>query len=287
MAEMKQDVLSLQYSSSFGIKGIQEANVDLELSSAPVTAATVYGTVTDGTNPIPDATVKLFDSSGMPYKHTHTDANGIYSITDVPAGTYSVAAVAEGYRLSDSAGVTLTTGNTMQIDLNCTIDETLNLGAIAGVLTVNNNLGSPVRLGGGKITLKNADGETVAATYTSEDGEFAFYDVEDGEYTLISSADGYLPSSSMKAIITNGSIVNILMSMVEDSRMYNGTVSGIIRNSTGQAVAGCFVGLYEIITEGENTRENLIAVTKTNIAGKYLFGNVIGGNYIVKAKMER
>ena len=32
--------------------------------------------VTDGTSPIADATVKLFDSAGMPYKHTLTDATG-------------------------------------------------------------------------------------------------------------------------------------------------------------------------------------------------------------------
>lgn len=287
MAEMKQDLLSLQYSSKFEIKGIEEENIDLELSLAPVTTATVYGTVTDGVNPVPGATVKIFDSAGMPYKHTLTDSTGAYSLTDIPAGTYSIAAVSDGYRLSDAAGVTLTTGTTMQTDLICEADVTLSLGAIAGVLTVNNDQGSAVPLSGGKITLKDADGENVAATYTSEDGEFAFYDVADGEYTLIPSADGYLPASSMKAVISNGSIVNILMSMVEDSRTYSGTVSGIIRNNTGQTVAGCFVGLYELVTEGEVTREKLVAVTKTNAAGKYLFGNVIGGNYMVKAKMEK
>lgn len=287
MAEMKQDLLSLQYSSKFEIKGIQEENIDLELSLAPVTTATVYGTVTDGTNPIPGATVKLFDSAGMPYKHTLTDSTGAYSLTDVPAGTYSIAAVAEGYRLSDAVGVTLTTGTTMQANLFCEADETLSFGAIAGVLTVNNDQGVSVPLSGGKITLKDADGENVAVTYTSADGEFAFYDVADGEYTLISSADGYLPASSMKAVISNGSIVNILMSMVEDSRMYSGTVSGIIRNNAGQTVAGCFVGLYELIAEGDITQEKLVAVTKTNAAGKYLFGNVIGGNYMVKAKLEK
>ena len=31
MADIKQDLLSLQYSQSFEIQGLQEANVDLEL----------------------------------------------------------------------------------------------------------------------------------------------------------------------------------------------------------------------------------------------------------------
>lgn len=254
-------------------------------SPAPETPATVYGVVSDGTTPIPNATVKLFDSTGMPYKHAITDETGAYTLSDVPAGTYSLAAVADGYRLSDAAGVTLTNGIDMQMNLVCVQDTTLSLGAIAGVLTVNNQLGVPVPLGGGKITLKDALGTTIATTYTAADGEFTFYDLADGVYTLISSADGYMPSSSMTAIVSNGSLTNLTFSMVADLRTYNGTVSGIISNTAGQAVAGCFVGLYQVTHIGDVTQEKLVAVTKTNAAGKYLFGNVSGGSYKIKAKL--
>lgn len=287
MADIKQDILSLQYSPNFTLEGIQEANIDLEFPPAPATAASVYGVVTDGTDPIPNATVKLFDSMGMPYKHTLTDSLGAYSITDIPAGTYSLAAVAEGYRLSDAFGMTLVAGSALQANLTCVADTTLVLGAIAGVLTATTLQGISVPLAGGKITLKNSAGDTVASTYAADDGEFTFYDLADGVYTLISSADGYLPSSSMTAVIEKGSIANISMTMVTDSRTYNGTVSGIIRNKTGQTVAGCFVGLYEIVKAGELTQEKLIAVTKTNAAGKYMFGGVNGGNYKIKAKLEQ
>lgn len=283
MADIKQDPLSLQYSEQFGIQGIQEADIDLEPPPAPASSGTVYGTVTDGTAPIPNATVKLFDSAGMPYKHTLTDGTGAFSMTDIPAGTYTLAAVAEGCRLSDAAGVTLTAGATMQADLVCTQDISLNLGAIAGVLTV----GGLTPLGGAKITLQNAAGETLATTYTADDGEFAFYDLADGSYLLLSSADGYLPASTMTAVIVGGSIVNLTMSMVEDARTYSGTVSGIIRDSAGKTVAGCFVGLYETVQDGTAVKERLVAVTKTNDAGKYLFGGVTGGSYMVKAKLER
>lgn len=288
MAEIKQDLLSLQYSENFQIEGLQEANVDLQLPPAAITLATVTGVVTDGTDPIADATVKLFDSAGMPYKHTLTDGTGSFTITGIPAGTYSLAAVKDGYRLSDAAGVTLTSGLTAEINLTCTADITLSLGAIAGVLTVANPLGgAPVPLAGAKITLQTADGTTVAATYTAADGEFAFYDLADGVYTLISVADGYTATSSMTVVIADGSIANINMSMTVDSRTYNGTVSGIIRNNAGQAVAGCFVGLYEVTLVDGVRQEKLIAVTKTNTAGKYLFGSVTGGEYLVKAKLEQ
>lgn len=287
MADIKQDLLSLQYSQNFDIQGLQEANIDLELPPAPVAAATVYGVVTDGTLPVADATVKLFDSTGMPYQHTLTDSTGAFSLTDIPAGTYSLAAVAEGYRLSDAAGVSLIAGASVQVNLTCSLDATLALGVIAGVLTVPNPLDGTMPLGGAKIILANAAGETVAATYTAKDGEFAFYDVADGTYTLRASADGYLAEAPMTVVIAGGSISNVSMSMIVDARTYNGTVSGIIRDSAGQAVAGCFVGLYEVTGTGSETQEKLVAVTKTNTAGKYLFGQVSGGQYLVKAKLEQ
>ena len=287
MPEMKQDLLSLQYSKNFEIQGLQEENVDLVLPPAAASLATVFGVLTDGTDPIADATVKLFDSTGMPYRHTVTNATGAFSLSDIPAGTYSLAAVKEGYRLSDAQGVTLLSGDSVEINPVCVRDVTPSLGAIAGVLTVANPLGVPTPLAGAMITLRNATGTPVASTYTAADGEFAFYDVADGVYTLVSSADGYLAASSMSVTIIGGSIANVLMSMTVDSRTYNGTVSGIIRNNAGQAVAGCFVGLYQVKKVGDITQETLVSVTKTNDAGKYLFGGVNGGQYLVKAKLER
>lgn len=288
MADIKQDLLSLQYSQNFDIQGMQEVNVDLELPPASVSLATVYGVVTDGTAPVANATVKLFDSAGLPYQHTMTDASGAYTLSGIPAGTYSLGAVKDGYLLSDAAGVTLSAGATTQINLTCTADVSLSLGAIAGVLTVADPLqGASTPLGGAKITLQDALGTTLAVTYTAADGEFAFYDLADGVYTLLSNAEGYVASSTMTAAIADGSIANVTMSMVVDSRTYNGTVSGIIRNNAGLAVAGCFVGLYQVVTVAGVSQELLIATTKTNDAGKYLFGGVTGGEYLVKAKLEQ
>ena len=36
MADIKQDLLSLQYSTSFSLSGMEEANIDLQLSVAPL-----------------------------------------------------------------------------------------------------------------------------------------------------------------------------------------------------------------------------------------------------------
>ena len=288
MANIKQDLLELKYSQNFAIKGMQEADIDLNLKSATNKSTTVHGKVTDGTNPISNATVKLFDSKGLPFKHTLTDENGDYSMDGVPAGTYSLGTVKAGYRLSDTVGVTLSDNDVTEINFVSAPDATLSLGAIAGILRINEHEGNNEPLSNAKIALMDINGNTVATTYTADDGEFAFYDVADGRYTVISSADGYLPASPMTVTITGGSIANITMSMNVDSRSYNGTVSGIIRDSEGHAVAGCFVGLYQIVKgENDTVKELLVATTKANAAGKYMFGRVSEGQYLVKAKMEK
>ena len=283
MADMLQDLYALQYSPSFSIDGLQEADVNLSLTPAASMQASVYGTVTDGTDPIPDATVKLFDSAGLPYRHTMTDASGAYSMDGIPAGTYSIAAVKDGYRLSTAAGVTLSAGGATEIPIVCSQDLTLALGAIAGVLSVAGEAAF-TPLAGAKITLKDSTGADVAATYTADDGEFVFYDVADGVYTLLASAEGYLSAAPMTATILKGSIANVTMTMTADLRTYNGTVSGVVRDQKGIAVAGCFVGLYQLGAGGGT--ETLVATTKTNAEGKYLFGGVSGGQYLVKAKLN-
>lgn len=282
MADITQDLLQLQYSQNFPISGMQEADINLTLPPVPTATATVFGTVTDGADPIPDATVKLFDGLGAPYQHTVTDENGAYTLEGIPAGTYTVAGVKDGYLLSDGAGVVLSSGDTTQVNLVCTQDASLALGTIAGVVqTLVNLVQTP--LSGAKISLLNAASEVVATTYSVDDGEFAFYDLADGAYTLIASAAGYITTAPMAVTILDGSIANVVLSMTVDSRTYNGTVSGIIRDQNGNAVAGCFVGLFQVAAG----QELLIATTKTNTDGKYLFGGVTSGEYLVKAKMNQ
>lgn len=266
---------------------MEEANVNLSLPPVSTAFATVYGTVTDGTNPIPDATVKLFDQSGTPYRHTLTDATGNYVMDNIPVGTYSLAAVQTGYLLSESTGVTLSSGDTTQINLVCTADATLALGVIAGTAYVLPAGGVGTPLAGVKVSLLSATGTVEAITYTVDDGEFAFYDLADGVYTLLASAEGYLSTGPTTVTITGGSLSNVVLNLTVDSRTYNGTVSGTIRDQEGNVVAGCFVGLYQVTGEGTATTETLLAATKTNATGNYLFGGVVEGRYLVKAKLNQ
>ena len=166
--------------------------------------------------------------------------------------------------MSPGAGLTLTGGDSLQVPLVCAPETTLSLGAIAGLVT-STGLEGILPVAGATITLRDLTGAAVAST---------------------ASADGYLVTAPIAVTITRGSIANVAVTMVLDSRTYSGTVSGIIRGSNGAPVSGCFVGLYAVTGEGAARVESLIAATKTNAEGKYLFGGVTGGKYIVKAKQS-
>lgn len=285
MAEIRQDLLSLNYSPSFSNSGMEEADVNLSLPPA-VVQGSITGTVTSGSLPLEGATVKLFDSAGQPYQHTLTDASGAFSFESVPAGTYSLAAVLEGYVLSPSAAVSLSAGGTASVALVCTPEAALDLGAIAGTVS-STGLAGTTPIAGAKINLSNLTGTVIATTYSAADGEFVFYDVADGVYSLTASADGYFASAPVAVTILGGSIANVSLAMAVDGRTYNGTVSGIIRDTAGAPVANCFVGLYAVTELGGVQTETLIASTRTNDEGKYLFGGVLAGTYMIKAKLEQ
>ena len=137
------------------------------------------------------------------------------------------------------------------------------------------------------VELFDSAGPPYKHTMTGADGAFSMTGILAGTYTLGAVKDGYLAVSSVTAVIAGGSIANVALTMTVDGRTYNGTVSGIIRDNAGRAVAGCFVGLYQVTDMADISQERLVSVTKTNAAGKYLFGSIGGGEYLVKAKLEQ
>ncbi len=285
MADLIQDALNLKYSSNINIVGTSEEVANLILETASDVSTTIYGNVSDGTNPIPNATVKAFDNTGAPYAHTMTDTDGNYSLEGLLAGTYDVAVVCDGYIMSASQNTTLSDGSTVEVNFTLTPDASLTLGAITGIVTTGTDTLTPVE--NVKLSLMDNTNTAIAVTFTVDDGEYVFYDVEDGAYTIIATAQGYFPSEPIDVNIVDGAIVNQNINMVQDTRNFNGTINGVITNTDGDLVPDCFVGLYQITDDGAgHTEELLVAYTKTNAQGKYLFGNVVEGNYVVKAKMN-
>lgn len=77
---------------------------------APTT--TLTGQVADAGGALPGVTVRALDANGLVLGEAETGANGAFSITALPAGSYSLVVVAEGFAPTAAQPVTLTNGQT-------------------------------------------------------------------------------------------------------------------------------------------------------------------------------
>ena len=96
----------------------------------------------------------------------------------------------------------------------------------------------------------------------------------------IAQLKGYDASLEISITAKDNTILNVNLKLNIHPVESLGTVSGVI-SIKEFFVANAFVGLYKI---DENNREILVATTKTNQAGAYMFCKVESGKYKVKAK---
>lgn len=283
MADIIKDKLSLNYSDSFSIADIEEKDINLVLEESSQNNCTIIGTITnENGNPESGVTIKLFDSNGTPFKHTITESTGKYAFNNLEAGNYYIACVNKDSRLSIPQSIIAQVDEVKTIDFEIIKDNSISLCTIAGVLTDND---SNKRLGSAIVSLLDENtNETIATTLTADDGEYVFYDIPAGSYNLVASTEGYYPSSTTSITASSNKIVNAAIRIIKNPTLNVGTVSGVIRNNSKQPIEGAYVGLYEITTVEGKVVETLVATTRTNSVGIYMFGSVGGGDYIVKAK---
>src|SRR5207244_11559477 len=77
-----------------------------------------------------------------------TDGDGFYTATNLPAGTYAVAAVGAGFKKAEQAGISLAADARLTVDLALEpgqVTETVQVSTVAGE-TVNKTSGEVGRL---------------------------------------------------------------------------------------------------------------------------------------------
>lgn len=283
---MNQDKLKLFTSTSFDLTGEQEQNMDLNLETAALpTTGSVTGTVYDTTlltgTVVPGATVKVFNSDGTPFMHTISQADGSYTISDLPLGTYTISAVKDGNYLSVD----------VPLIISSTSPVTINLAILPNTLTNNNiiygkilNFEDNTVINDADVILyKMVDNVPVlyAKTKSISDGEYIIDNIEDGLYQISVQKTGYQTNELNNITLENGVKLNSNITLVNNLGPINSTVSGFIKDELGNNVQNALVALYKI----DNDKEVLVATTYTNTLGKYMFGSVVAGNYMVKAKL--
>ncbi len=281
------DEYLLKASSPVTVSG-DEKEVELELTENNLASnGTVTGTVYDTTiligPKIAGATVKIFDTSGHPLMHTRTNTNGQYTFSNVPSGSYLISAVKDGFIMAVSITIVVTSLLPVIQDIVLLHDANKNQGVIYGTIKNSDTL-LPIK-DVDVLLYKEVEGvqNKIAATKTIDDGEYVIEDLDPDTYDILFSKNGFFSSDSISVNVTAGT--NILESVQLDPNpdANTGTINGIIKNTLGIVIPNAFVGLYTVV-DGEP--ETLIATTYTNLSGIYMFGGVVAGEYIVKAKLS-
>lgn len=170
--------------------------VNFALNSTP---GTISGTVTDAvtTNPIPDATVAIFQGTTF-IDSALTDVNGDYTIPDLAPGNYTVLAIAQGYQAAFSAK-SVVAGMTTIADFALNN----NPGTIAGIVT-DRCKGAPLP---GVIILV-MDGSIVEGFgLTDAGGNYSIDTIAPGYYTVTAIKQNFVIGSAPATVIANATTI--------------------------------------------------------------------------------
>ncbi|GMU21568.1 MAG: hypothetical protein AMXMBFR13_16610 [Phycisphaerae bacterium] len=165
--------------------GTSQASIDFYalirgLTPAVSTAVgTFSGTVKDtSNNPISGATVSTTPATAT----VTTNGSGVYTISNVPVGTYNITASQVGYTAQTQTNKTITSGQTTTVNFNLASGPTT--GTISGIIrdTSNNPLS-------GALVETTTGGYS---TTTAANGTYTLANVNPATYTVRASKTGYV-----------------------------------------------------------------------------------------------
>jgi hypothetical protein len=278
------ELYNLGYSPTFNITGREEITENLNLTpNSLATSGILSGTVTSGGTGVAGATVKVFDVNDNPIEHTNTGGNGQFTIANLPNGSYKVTAIKDGYFLPLTIPISIQQNKTTTVSIVLTPDPDINSNTVFGI----------IRTTVGETPLENAvvslysntlpDPTLIINAATNNKGQYIFGLIPAGEYYIEVSKLGYYTSQTTLITLTTKEFVASDVSLIADAASNTGTIGGFIKElSTGQPIANAGVSLYSVV----DGIETVVNITKTNVAGRYLFANVNPGNYLVKSTKQ-
>ena len=263
----------------------------------------------DGTEPgYSGVTVQLLDASGNVVTTTTTDANGTYSFSKLPDGTYSVKVVKDG-ELADteqtedpdatkdnaSEPVTLGEDNPTKdhIDFGYVPDYSIH-GLVYRDGDRDEKHGATEKgYANQTVELRDKDGKVVATTTTDANGAYSFSKLPAGDYTVKVVKDGALtdldqtedPDSTKDSASGFISLSNDHRTETDVNFGYiaNNSINGTIyRDGDRDGRKGDTEGRYSGVTVQLLDKDGkVIATTTTDKDGKYSFEHLPDGTYSV------
>lgn len=279
------DKYNLKASQQFPVSGTEEITQNIQLTASTTSQeGIITGTVTTGTTPLGGATVKVFNSADVTVAHAITNPEGKYTIASVVAGSYKVVATMDGYLTPLVTPAAVVANRPTTINFSLTPDPDASLNTLFGIIRTAGTLIPIADVTVNTFLVEDTGQTLVSTTITNSSGQYLSPYLPDGNYIIVANKNGYDQTTSATTSLSESEIASIDMTLYANAVTNTGTISGIISDSVTQLPIGsATVALY--LVDGET--ETLIKLTKTNSAGRYLFGSVDAQNYIVKAFVQK
>ncbi len=260
------------YQPVFGAQVSQDS--DLTIRLLRFETGTIFGTVTEtGGATVSGAaiTATLQTTGNNPFvATTATDNNGIYSL-DVPAGTYTVTAEAQGFGAASQTNVAVIAGDLFQVDLVLQPAP----GTIQGKVSGDNGRS----VSGARVALLQ-NGVILVTTQTNASGDYSL-DVAPGTYLVQVSAAGFETAEQANVAVVSEQItggIDFTLTAVPP-----GSLVGLITiQGDPDPVGGAEVRL---LLAGTVVRTTISAATTTTADGdtyNFRFDDVPAGTYDVE-----
>jgi hypothetical protein len=115
-------------------------------ATAQTIVGRISGTIKDASGAvIPGATVIVTNAATNLARTATTDADGFYTLTNLPVGTYLIAAESQGFKRAEQSGVALAA------DARLTIDIALEPGQVSETVQVSTGMGETVNTTSGEV----------------------------------------------------------------------------------------------------------------------------------------
>lgn len=231
--------------------------------SLPVNPGTVTGTVRQSSGtPIANAVVRL-TQNGTTMASTVTNGVGVYTLTGVLQGTYTVQAQADAF-VTGVQGVTVQAGATSTVNFSLQSSP----GSITGIITdkATNDV-----IPGATITISL--GNTIITTILSDDeGSYSFSGLAPGSYTIQAQEPDY-QTATTGAIIVANQTTTVNLSLGANP----GSVSGAITNANGGApIAGASISVL--------FNSTIITTVLSDSSGNYSVVDLAPGAYTLQVQ---
>lgn len=233
----------------------------------------ISGTVTDAltTNAIAGITVKAFDANSVLTGTATTDANGSYTVSQLPTGSYTVefadpnnsypsqyyndtVAVSEGQTTTGIDAAMISGGR-----VTGTVTDALTHNAIAGI----------------SVSAEDANGVIWGFATTNADGHYTVSHLPTGTFTLqfVDQSGSYAELTKYPAVsVTAGATTT----GIDEALAPLGRITGTLTDaSTHAGIAGAYVYIYNA------AGTQVLAYTQTAADGTYSASRLPTGSYLV------